>query len=82
MGIAHEAACAALGASAVAVRHTGGPLDVVVTAHVVDERHEAVVEDREISTQDFFGVGIGRASGVHGVGITGAQDEEPQYDEP
>src|SRR5689334_4104466 len=50
----------------VAVRDARGALDVLVGAHVVDERDEAVIEDREVAAEDLLGGGIGRAARLHG----------------
>src|SRR5690242_20929750 len=53
-------------ARAVAVRDARRALDVLVGAHVVDERDEAVVEDREVEPEDLLGSGVRRAPGLHG----------------
>ncbi len=51
----------------VAVADPGRPLDVLVAAHVVDQRHEAVVEDGEVAAEDLLGRGDGGALGLgHG----------------
>jgi hypothetical protein len=53
--VADQAAGLAHLAGAVAVADPGGALDVLVAAHVVDQRHEAVVEDGEVPAEDLLG---------------------------
>ena len=64
--VADEPARLARAARAVAVRHPRRSFDVLVGAHVVDERHEAVVEDGEVEAEDLLGERTGRATGLHG----------------
>ena len=37
-----------------AVADPGGVLDALVAAHIVDERYEPVVEDREVAAEDLL----------------------------
>ena len=61
--VAKQPARLALLPRAVAVAHARRALDALVGAHVVDERHEAVVEDGEVQAEDLFG---GRRRGASG----------------
>src|SRR5437764_14035445 len=64
--VADEAARLARAPRAVAVRHACRPLDVLVGAHVVDERDEPVVEDREVEPEALLGGRVGRTARLHG----------------
>src|SRR5262249_61150256 len=64
--VADEPAGLARAACPVAVRHAGGPLDVLVGAHVVDEGDEAVVENGEVEAEDLLGLRAGGTAGLHG----------------
>src|SRR5581483_4011979 len=52
--VAEQAACLALLARAVTVADARGALDALVRAHVVDERHEPMVENGKIQAEDLF----------------------------
>ena len=58
---------------AVAVADPGGALHVLVGAHVVDQGHEAVVQDGEVAAQNLLGGGHGGALGLHGCGAAEAR---------
>src|SRR5262249_36178776 len=68
--IADEPARLARPPCAVAIRHAGRALDVLVRAHVVDQRDEAVVQHREVEPEDLLRRGIGRPTGLHGALFT------------
>ena len=68
--VAQEAARRALLARAVAVADARRALDVLVGAEVVDQRDEAVVQNREVKAEDLFGRRAGRSLGLrHGVDV-------------
>src|SRR5688500_10796523 len=53
--VAQQSTCQAGLTGAVAVAHAGGALDALVSAHVVDQRHETMVEYGKIETENLFG---------------------------
>src|SRR5437870_7014866 len=69
--VADQPARLAGAAGPVAVRHTRRALDVLVGAHVVDERHEAVVENREVKPEDLLRGRVRRTARLHGAFFTG-----------
>jgi len=54
---AQEAARQARLSGAVAVAHARRALDALVRAHVIDQRDEAVIENREVEAEQLFGSG-------------------------
>ncbi|MBW3535477.1 MAG: alanine--tRNA ligase, partial [Gemmatimonadetes bacterium] len=64
---------------AVAVAHAGGTLHVLVGAHVVDQRHEAVVQHGEVAAQDLLGGGVRGPLGVHRAGAGDAGTREARF---
>jgi hypothetical protein len=64
--VADQAARLARPARAVTIADASGALDAVIAAHVVHQRHEAVVENGIVLAEDLLGGWIRRALGLHG----------------
>ena len=62
--VAQQPARLAALARAKAVAHPRGPLDVLVTAHVVDQGNKTMVQHREIEAQDLLGARADRSLGL------------------
>ena len=63
--VAEQTARQARLARAVAVAHARRPLDALVGAHVVDQCHEAVVENGKVLAENLLGTGRSRALAGH-----------------
>ena len=67
--VADESPRRGLLAGAISIAHPGGALDVLIGAHVIHERHKAVVEHGKVASEDLFS---GRDSGAFGFHRWGA----------